>query len=865
VLVKYEKRKTTQPFFLKKKRKAVYVAILFILLLISFIFGGIAHKNLFLHNAKLAVQENYRIPINYIKGVFFGDAKNMHINIKFKDYKKLELERSEGLKAGQMVSDKKYVPATINFNGSLYKVQLRLKGDEIDHIEGDKWSFRVRVKKNNTILGMKQFSLQDPKTRNYNFEWLHHKMLKREGLIGLRFDFVNIFVNGKDLGLFSLEEHFEKRLLENNNRKESVIIRFSEDLYMDNYKDYKGNMANYDVNSYLGSTIDAFHTKRINSSTHLTKLYNRASYLLNEFRRGEKNVEEVFDIDLLAKFFAVSDLLSTAHANRWTNRRYYYNPITDKLEPIGYDGNTGSQIDSLIYNYYDENLSKWRYQLNPVHQSSIFSNRSLLKKYMMELEKISEKSYVDDFFNDISRESKRKKNILYSEFPYKNFDMRDRIEGNRLFIEKMLNPKTALQSYLLKKSKNSVYLLIANIQSLPIVIESVVLNDKLHLYPNKEAFLDGKLHSDSLSYNEYSFIGKTKQNLSDIPIEKISVNYKIYGTNKHQIHDKVILKNPSFLTEKISGIPKPSLDSIKKIALIDEEKKKIIFNKDVVISYDVVIPEGYNIFIKKGVKIDFINKSTLISFSPLIALGTKSEPINIDSSDYTGEGLFVVNAKYKSKLDYVNFSNLSNPVINDWSLTSAVTFYNSNVDINNTSFVNNIRGDDYLNIVNSKFNISNTMFYNSKSDSFDSDFSQGVLYKSKFINSGNDAVDISSTKLLAKGVVINGANDKAFSIGEGSYAWIEDSKINNSHIGVASKDMSEVMLLNLDIVNNKIGVTAYQKKPEFGGGVISGNEVTMTGNTYNYLIEKSSSCSIDSNNVSTFFDKKELQDIVSSN
>ena len=48
MLVKYEKRKTTQPFFLKKKRKAVYVAILFILLLISFIFGGIAHKNLFL-------------------------------------------------------------------------------------------------------------------------------------------------------------------------------------------------------------------------------------------------------------------------------------------------------------------------------------------------------------------------------------------------------------------------------------------------------------------------------------------------------------------------------------------------------------------------------------------------------------------------------------------------------------------------------------------------------------------------------------------------------------------------------------------------------------------------------------------------
>ena len=48
-----------------------------------------------------------------------------------------------------------------------HKISLRLKGDHLDHLRGKKWSFRVKVKRGNTLLGMKQFSLHHPKTRNY--------------------------------------------------------------------------------------------------------------------------------------------------------------------------------------------------------------------------------------------------------------------------------------------------------------------------------------------------------------------------------------------------------------------------------------------------------------------------------------------------------------------------------------------------------------------------------------------------------------------------------------------------------------------------------------------------------------------------
>ncbi|NJM95793.1 MAG: hypothetical protein HC792_06715 [Acaryochloridaceae cyanobacterium CSU_5_19] len=36
----------------------------------------------------------------------------------------------------------------------------------------------------------------------------------REGLPALRYEFVNVIQNGKDMGIYALEEHFEKRLIE---------------------------------------------------------------------------------------------------------------------------------------------------------------------------------------------------------------------------------------------------------------------------------------------------------------------------------------------------------------------------------------------------------------------------------------------------------------------------------------------------------------------------------------------------------------------------------------------------------------------------------------------------------------------------
>jgi hypothetical protein len=42
---------------------------------------------------------------------------------------------------------------------------------------------------------------------------------------------------------------------------------------------------------------------------------------------GEKTAAEVFDVPLMGRFFALSDLWSACHGVAWQNLRFYYNPV----------------------------------------------------------------------------------------------------------------------------------------------------------------------------------------------------------------------------------------------------------------------------------------------------------------------------------------------------------------------------------------------------------------------------------------------------------------------------------------------------------------------------------------------------------
>ena len=249
------------------------------------------------------------------------------------------------------------------------------------------------------------------------------------------------------------------------------------------------------------------------------------------------------------------------------------------------------------------------------------------------------------------------------------------------------------------------------------------------------------------------------------------------------------------------------------------------------------MPKGYKLIVEKNTNIKTNNEGIIIVRGPIEINGTNDNPVKIYSNN-GGKGLIVLNSSKKSHLKFVKFSGLNAPSKISLSIMGAINFYNSPVLIEDSIF-ENIYSEDALNIIRSEFEIKNTVFKNVSSDAFDSDFSSGSVLNSKFYNIGNDAIDVSGSLVKVISTIIDNSGDKAISVGERSNFEADYLKINNSNIGIASKDLSLAKIKNLDIKNTKTCFVAFQKKPEYGPGAIEINssdaEICNT-----FLLEKGS-------------------------
>jgi hypothetical protein len=217
----------------------------------------------------------------------------------------------------------------------------------------------------------------------------------------------------------------------------------------------------------------------------------------------------------------------------------------------------------------------------------------------------------------------------------------------------------------------------------------------------------------------------------------------------------------------------------------------------------------------------------VISFSPVSLQGTETAPFVIESRDGTGQGLVVVSAPRESRLRHLHVSGQGALDRPGWTLTGAVTFYESDVRIERSRFAAN-RSEDLVNLVRSGFAIVGSHFVGSHSDALDVDFGDGSIVASRFERCGNDCIDISQSQTSIERVEIVDAGDKGVSVGEKSRVVLRDGAVGAAQIGVACKDSSELEISGLRISRATTGIAAYRKKPEFGGGVVRTADVEFS-------------------------------------
>jgi hypothetical protein len=408
------------------------------------------------------------------------NVERITIDIKHKHYSKLASRRAAALERGHLeVDDDDYVPATLRSGDAVLRARVRLKGDWIDHLETEKWSLRIKLRGDETLFGMKRFSIQHPKTRNYIYEWIYQRGLRREDVLGLRYEFIEVTLNGADLGIYALEEHFEKRLPEYNRRPAGPIVRFDENLMFRLQIQHRpfhavtrpGHVEHTATSNtlepYLAAEIDTFETGQMLADPVRSGQHNEAIHLLEAFRRGELETSQVFDVQKLATFFAISDLLGSRHSSQWRNIRFYYNPIASRLEPIGFDGDAGAiRHLCFVINTDNEESAPLGERREPFIRA-LFSDLVFFEEYIRELERVSQKSYLDQLLADLKEELDEKLNLLHSEFLTFDFST-DVFYRNRKYLETALNPAKAVHAYYSGSSGNELDLQLGNIHSMPV-------------------------------------------------------------------------------------------------------------------------------------------------------------------------------------------------------------------------------------------------------------------------------------------------------------------------------------------------------------------------------------------------------------
>lgn len=157
---------------------------------------------------------------------------------------------------------------------------------------------------------------------------------------------------------------------------------------------------------------------------------------------------------------------------------------------------------------------------------------------------------------------------------------------------------------------------------------------------------------------------------------------------------------------------------------------------------------------------------------------------------------------------------------NAYGLTGCLTVYNSTFE--NTNFtLKNGACEDSLNIINSSGYISSIQVYDAYADAIDLDFSELVIGRVKVARAANDCLDVSGGTYEVWGTELDLCADKGLSVGEASKFIAKSARINDSKIGISSKDLSDVTIMKSGMVNVDICIEAFQKKQEFGGAKVS--------------------------------------------
>jgi len=366
------------------------------------------NEEIILNSKYYNVSKRFEMPIeiiiNYVKS-YFIHRDFININISMDNYQKLNYRIFLAKKRGFINREDKNIEINANllFDNKNYKSKIRLKGYFLDHAIDNKWSFRVKLKNNQTIKGMNRFSLHSPRTRNFVIESIYHKILKNLDLMYLEYNFFDLYINGEEIGVYAIEEFMHENLIEKNKRRDGILLR---------------------DHTFL------FNSNKVVKNKRLLNVFKDYQNILGKYENNQIKVSDFYDLDRLAKHFAITQIFSGDHSHVLGNFITYYNPLTKKVEVIGYDSE-GGKIDKKKLQL--EPGSAYFFKNYPIKK--IYKDKDFIKKYIFYIIKYSKEEIIDKIFEKINEELRYEIMFLAKIKPWHTIkSVRDQISNNQKYV-----------------------------------------------------------------------------------------------------------------------------------------------------------------------------------------------------------------------------------------------------------------------------------------------------------------------------------------------------------------------------------------------------------------------------------------------
>jgi len=707
-------------------------------------------------------------------------------------------------------------------------ISLRLKGDWGDHLKNPyKLSFRIDPKGNETVMGMSRFSIQAPGTRQFYFEPMFMEQMRRVGILTPRYFFVQVWINDYPIGLMAVEEHFTKELLESQGRREGSIFSFDEDpiwyqrnLNHNTYKNHQFLVpAGIDrglLTHQMRDFVIKDYRKVLHGSSDLASTQSALGQsLLRDYIEGTVAANQVFDMQQFSSWWALSHIWGACHGVTSHNRRFYYNAITNKLEPIAFDTVAEPHNFSMC--------------ADELEGSKLLSDPNFRKYLYAELERWGELLYDEKYTADFEAQQQQYRALFDTEelrYPETNiYLLRDNLIT---FTENLSNliPNSEGDNGKLSDLENitNVTLLKSDIDFYMPLRSFVYFDDVLTRETLKVELKNLSLDKIQIKKIYYQSKAGNNQNVLDqdfvlgifdetdieakAHLETRTVDWHVnYPQNSelrvvYQFRDK---EYDQLVTPQYSNHDFAFADFLQHTSevsdkiIVQENQKTVIFPKATYIfNENYSLPSEWSMLVMPGSELVFKGVALRLK-GALTMVADADNPILIDvETDTSFKGLGIW-----GRQDY-------------FGLTGCLTFYESDVEIHN-SYFKNLQCEDALNIVRSTYQLNQIQIDSSRADAFDSDFSLGNITNSHFLNIGNDGVDISGTTLNLDNSFFTNIGDKAISVGEKSQLTSSNLVIEQASTGVASKDLSIANLSDIKFREIKgTGLITYIKKPEYG-------------------------------------------------